>query len=218
MIAYLSLLFDSLLVLLLVATIVYASRLHKRLNLLRSSRDELLATVEAFFEATERAETAVKQLKEATRTNANELQTVIQRAKDIRDDLAGMVTQGENLANRLETGAENASKSLQERHTSQASASHKTPASDKAARADFARELAQKLGATPHAPPPSYQEKDNRPTGETYEDAAEAERLREESQQVLHPNVALKGKTAGKQAPVRSKAEQELLSALGRRS
>ncbi|HEY4135718.1 MAG TPA: DUF6468 domain-containing protein [Alphaproteobacteria bacterium] len=99
-----SLLLEGLLAALLVATIVYAALLDRRLRTLRQSRDEMQAMLVSFTAATAQAQSGLVALREMSQTGSAELQGDIERAKALRDDLNFLLDRGNGLADRLEGG------------------------------------------------------------------------------------------------------------------
>ena len=87
---------------LLVPTIIFAVILNKRLEVLRSSRADLGRLIEAFNEATTRAEAGIPRLKQAADSTGSHLKEQIQKAQILRDDLAFMIERAESTAGRLE--------------------------------------------------------------------------------------------------------------------
>ena len=100
------LILDCLIIVLLLATIVYATILNRRLSQLRSKRGELEGAVRAFAEGAAKADTAIRGLKETTRDAGRALQSEIDRAKTLRDELSFLVDAGNALAVRLENAAD----------------------------------------------------------------------------------------------------------------
>ena len=90
---------------LLIPTIVFAVILNKRLEVLRSSRNDLGRLIEAFNEATTRAEAGIPRLKQAADSTGGALKDQIQKAQTLRDDLAFMIERAENALTRLESKA-----------------------------------------------------------------------------------------------------------------
>lgn len=88
---------------LLVPTIIFAMILNKRLEVLRSSRADLGRLIEAFNEATTRAEAGIPRLKQAADSTGSHLKEQIQKAQILRDDLAFMIERAESTAGRLES-------------------------------------------------------------------------------------------------------------------
>ena len=110
----LSLFLDVIVAVLLVATIVYAAMLNRRLAGLRSNKAELEALIHSFGEACARAEAGVKTLRTAT-DEATRLQQYLDRSQALRDDLSFLLDRGSNLADRLEGGVRSARTEVQGR-------------------------------------------------------------------------------------------------------
>jgi hypothetical protein len=87
---------------LMVATIIYATRLNTRLSALRKNRDELARTILNFNEATLRAESSIPKLRKAAEEAGQILQERVEKAQSLRDDLAFMIERADTMANRLE--------------------------------------------------------------------------------------------------------------------
>lgn len=88
---------------LLVATIIYAILLSRRLGALRNDKQQLEALVRSLDESARRAETGVASLKQAADQIGQELQQRIDRGQGLRTDLTYMVDLAGNLADRLES-------------------------------------------------------------------------------------------------------------------
>ncbi len=99
-----SLLLEGLLAVLLVATIAYSVMLDRRLRTLRQSRDEMQALLASFTAATAHAQAGLVALRETGQTTTRDLQSDIERAKSLRDDLSFLLDRGNSLADRLEGG------------------------------------------------------------------------------------------------------------------
>lgn len=106
-----TLLLDSLIVVLLIATVVYAMRLSQRLTKLRNNRSEMEKATRAFAEAAARADSNIKALKRTADELSGTLQKDIERARALRDELSFLVDAGESMANRLEEAASAAGQS-----------------------------------------------------------------------------------------------------------
>jgi hypothetical protein len=89
---------------LLIATIVYATVLDRRIRQLRATRSELEAMVVGFNTATARAESAIGDLKAGTEAGSRELKPLIATGRQIADDLQFLVERGNELADRLDVG------------------------------------------------------------------------------------------------------------------
>ena len=97
---------DSLIIVLLVATIVYASILNRRLTRFRDNRVELEKATRNFAEAALRADAGIKGLRTVADETGRVLNEKLAKAQQLRDDLAVLVDSGERLASRLDGGQE----------------------------------------------------------------------------------------------------------------
>lgn len=79
---------DSLIIALLVATIVYASILNRRLTRFRDNRAELERATRTFAEAALRADGGIKGLRAAAEETSKALDEKLVRAQQLRDDLS----------------------------------------------------------------------------------------------------------------------------------
>lgn len=93
-----TLLLDFVVAALLVVTIAYAVLLNRRLGNLRRDRAELEKMAQSFHHATVRAEQSVSKLK----VTADALQTQIDKAQGLSDDLSFLIDRGSSAADRLE--------------------------------------------------------------------------------------------------------------------
>jgi len=87
---------------LLVPTIIFAVVLNKRLEILRNSRADLGRLIEAFNDATTRAEAGIPKLKQAADSTGSLLRDQIQKAQTLRDDMAFMIERADTVIQRLE--------------------------------------------------------------------------------------------------------------------
>ena len=87
---------------LLVPTIVFAVVLNKRLEILRNSRADLGRLIEAFNDATTRAESGIPKLKQAADSAGSLLRDQIQKAQTLRDDMSFMIERADTMMQRLE--------------------------------------------------------------------------------------------------------------------
>lgn len=108
-----SILLDGLLVGLLIATIIYAIILDRRLRVLRQSRDEMQALLANFTAATAQAQSSMAALRDTSQTTSADLKDQFERGKALRDDLAFLLDRGANLADRLEKDVATARTSTQ---------------------------------------------------------------------------------------------------------
>jgi ribosomal protein L16 Arg81 hydroxylase len=98
----LSLVFDFVLLVLLVATIAYAARLSLVLRRFKENRDILDRMIKDLNKNVNDAEQVITKLQNTADTSGRELQRVIDKAGNISDELSLMTEAGDNLANRLE--------------------------------------------------------------------------------------------------------------------
>jgi hypothetical protein len=87
---------------LLVATIGFAIRLNNRLTALRADREQLLELIAGLQRATRQAEEAVRGLKLSAAETGRDLQSAIDGAGSLRDDLAFLIERGGTVADRIE--------------------------------------------------------------------------------------------------------------------
>jgi hypothetical protein len=86
---------------LLVAVIVYAMRLHKRLGAWRDGKSELDRAATQFAKAAERAEAAVAELKAASQASGRLLEDQTRTALALKDDLEMLVARAAPAADQL---------------------------------------------------------------------------------------------------------------------
>jgi hypothetical protein len=98
----LSLAIDGLVAVLLVATIVYAAILNRRLGTLRDDQEKLQGLVTALNAASTSAEAAVANLRNAADEAGKALQDRIDGGKGLKDDLGFIIDRATQLADRLE--------------------------------------------------------------------------------------------------------------------
>lgn len=93
---------DSVIALLLVATIVYCVILNRRLGELRGNQGEFIKLIESFNAATERAQASISELREVGEEKGATLDSRVETARALCDDLVFLVERGSRLADRLE--------------------------------------------------------------------------------------------------------------------
>lgn len=91
-------------IMLLIATIVYAYTLNRRIQLIHKNRDDLGVLLNGFTAALEKAEDSVEALRTSGYDAINTLKANVDEARTIRDDLKFLVERGEDIANQLENG------------------------------------------------------------------------------------------------------------------
>lgn len=109
----LSLVVDGLLAVLLLVTLIYVARLHRRLGQLRDSRQEFETLIARFTKATELADRSLADIKAAAAVEGQELQAAIDRGRGLREDLTFMTDKANGLADQLEAAIARARNGLQ---------------------------------------------------------------------------------------------------------
>ena len=99
---------DLVMIALLIATIIYAVILSRRLAAFRRNREEMQNFLTAFNAANERAEISIRALKDMAEQSGEKLREDIEKASALNEDLSFMVDRGESIANRLEKAASDA--------------------------------------------------------------------------------------------------------------
>ena len=94
--------FDIIVILLLGATIGFASVLNHKLNIIKKSKKELMGLINDFNIATSRAEASIPKFKQTIDINSQNLKEQIEKAQVLRDDLSFMIERSETIAERLE--------------------------------------------------------------------------------------------------------------------
>jgi uncharacterized protein DUF6468 len=102
----LPLILDGLLVVLLLATIVYAMILNRKLNRLRGNHDEMEVFVDKLNVACARAESATAGLRNAGENGKAVFREAASKAEALRDELAFLVERADIVAGRLATASE----------------------------------------------------------------------------------------------------------------
>ena len=98
----LMLLFDAAVAVLLLATIAYAAILHRKLSVLRDSRQQMEQLMVRFTEASATAERVLAELRQAAGDSGEALQTSIAQGNALADDLMFLLERAGGLAKRLE--------------------------------------------------------------------------------------------------------------------
>jgi hypothetical protein len=94
-------LLDIVLIILVGAGLVQATRLLRHLMGLGQSRDEMARFVHEFGSTVTRAEAGIKNLRQAAREGGDDLERLIEKASAIRDELHFLVESADQIANRL---------------------------------------------------------------------------------------------------------------------
>ncbi len=94
----LSILVNGMMAALLLVTILYCSRLNKRIRILQDSKSELARIITEFNESTERATQSIADIHEATNRISENIQHKIDRANFIATDLDMLIDKGGRMA------------------------------------------------------------------------------------------------------------------------
>lgn len=103
-----SLIIDILMAILMVVTIIHCVRLSRRLTALRESRAEMDATIKQFFEASAKADLAIRSFQRNASETAQKLDGEMVKTRLLIDELKIMIETGNNLAGRLEGSVDQA--------------------------------------------------------------------------------------------------------------
>jgi uncharacterized protein YoxC len=100
----LSLIMDAVVAILLVATIIFAVKLNGRLAALRNDSERLQGLIKGLQGASGQAEDAVAALKQTSSETGRTLQSTIDEARKLEQDLSFITERASDVANRLEAG------------------------------------------------------------------------------------------------------------------
>lgn len=92
---------DGLVAVLLVATIIYAWRLDRRLATLKQEKAALGELMADFTQAATKADHGLKALKAAAADMGRDVEGLVAKGQGLRDDLSFLIERGEPLADRL---------------------------------------------------------------------------------------------------------------------
>ena len=98
----LELIINLLIIVLLVPTIIYAYKLNKNLTILRENQNSLAKLVSSLNDATLKAESSIPKLRDVTEHSSQNLLSVVDNAKSLKEDLTFINERADNLADRLE--------------------------------------------------------------------------------------------------------------------
>lgn len=98
----LTLVLDCVLGILLISTMIYCSKLSRRIQVLRDSRGEFARMIEQFDTATGRAMASVNDLQTVSKKITDALQLKIEKANFLADDLAFLIEKSNKLVLQLE--------------------------------------------------------------------------------------------------------------------
>lgn len=97
----LTLTLDLVLIVLLLATIVYAMVLHRRLSMLRSEKEDLEGFLERMSQATTKADASLKGIRQTAEQAQVMLNDPIVKAQSLRDELMFLIERADGSAERL---------------------------------------------------------------------------------------------------------------------
>lgn len=97
----LTLTLDIVLVVLLLATIVYAMVLHRRLSMLRSQKEDLEGFLERMSQATAKADASLKGIRQAAEQAQGLLNDPLVKAQSLRDELLFLIERADGVAERM---------------------------------------------------------------------------------------------------------------------
>lgn len=107
----LSLIMDIVVMALLAVTVFYAMRLSRQLNIMREGQGDLEQLVAELSSAVERADNAIRNMKQTASDSGDKLQKQINQARELFDELELITEVGNSLAERLQVLAERTRKS-----------------------------------------------------------------------------------------------------------
>lgn len=99
---YLSLLSDALVAVLLVATIVYAAILNRKLSDLRAMKSEMEVLIGRMVESTKSAQDGLSELRREAERSGETMQRGAERARGIADELSFLIERGDAVTRRLD--------------------------------------------------------------------------------------------------------------------
>lgn len=108
---------------LLVVTIVYCFKLNKRIRVLQDSKNEFAKLIEQFDATIVKAQSSVDELQTAAFKVNEELNSRLDKANFLADDLAFMIEKGGKLADRMEGDMRSSPKTAASKPSSTAAAS-----------------------------------------------------------------------------------------------
>lgn len=150
----LTLILDSMMAMLLIATIVFCLKLNKRIKVLHDSKSELAGLIQQFDQSIEAATQNITEIHEASKRISDNIQHRLDKANFLADDLQFMIEKGNKLADRMEGNITTNRPSGSARPSAQPSRGEAEPAPPRRASAP-AREAAPetpRVAATAPAP------------------------------------------------------------------
>lgn len=141
----LALILDVVLVFLLLATIVYAMVLHRRLAMLRSEKEGLEVFLERMTQATTKADASLKGIRQAAQDAQGLIGEPVARAQALRDELLFLIERADGTAERLAAATSG-------KAAAPAAAPESAPARKAARRAPVSQQASQPAPATDPEP------------------------------------------------------------------
>lgn len=213
-----SLILNSVLALLLIVTIFACGRLNTRIRILQDSKSDLARLISQFDETTERATASIVDLQAATKRIGENIQTKIDKANFLADDLSFMIEKGSKIADQMEGGfAGNRTKtpSPQDRGKPPIQVHASEPEQRQRAQAAKAAPAPQASApAGPRVGTPDRGTGNQNKTNASLESVLERMAGRGGAQPTTKGDPQADGKRGAPSVRVRSKAEQELFDAL----
>jgi len=106
----LGIILDIALMLMLGIAVFYGIRLNRQVAAIKSGREELEKLIQEFGTTTDRAESALQELKSNVGSTLNEARQTAHKAAELSDDLEFLIKRGERVADALEIGVRAGSK------------------------------------------------------------------------------------------------------------
>jgi len=98
----LNLVIDTVVAVLLAATLIYCVVLNRRLSAMRHAQSDLRGLVNEFNQATEKAQTGIMELKKVSGAAGQALQTEMRQARSLADELRLIAGSADRIAQRLD--------------------------------------------------------------------------------------------------------------------
>ena len=194
---------DTLLAGLLLATIFFCSKLNTRIKVLQDSKSELAQLIQRFNDSTDRASQSVMELQSISKKVVENIQTKIDKANFLADDLNFMIEKGNKVADNMEAGLTNRKGGSEPRRQAEAPAAAVVKQAAPAKEANI-NPAASRSGAGIEK------------LAAAGKDAAAAAKAKASTLESVLEKLSGKGEPGKPTARIRSKAEQELLDALKR--
>ena len=100
--AYIILILDIMLASMLAATIFYCLKLNTRIRILQDSKSELAMLIQQFEQSTQQATNSIAEMHTLSKKVSEAMQTKLEKANYIADDLTFLIDRGNKLADKIE--------------------------------------------------------------------------------------------------------------------